>query len=134
MFKHLNLQTRLMSAFVFMGVIVFIVALVGWFSSSSMNHYVNTFSKNALPTVSSFWAINEGQTQIQSAERLLFDSEITEVERQSALTQISEGWKQIENGIRKYEATPSVGEQEDKIYQQFQQSLAAWKLAQTWQQ
>jgi methyl-accepting chemotaxis protein WspA len=129
MFKHLNLQTRLMSAFVFMGVIVFIVALVGWFSSSSMNHYVNTFSKNALPTVSSFWAINEGQTQIQSAERLLFDSEITEVERQSALTQISEGWKQIENGIRKYEATPSVGEQEDKIYQQFQQSLAAWKLA-----
>ncbi len=129
MLKNLNLQTRLTSAFVFMGLIVFIVALVGWSSSSVMNHYVNTFSRNALPTVSGFWAINEGQTQIQSAERLLFDSEITEVERQSAITQISEGWKQIEGGIKKYEATPSVGDQEDKIYQQFQESLAAWKLA-----
>ena len=129
MLKNLNLQTRLTSAFVFMGLIVFIVALIGWSSSSLMNHHLNTFSKNALPTVSSFWAINEGQTQIQSAERLLFDPEITQVERQSTITQIAEGWQQIDNGIKQYETTPSTGAEEDRIYQQFQRSLAAWKQA-----
>lgn len=129
MLKNLNLQARLTAAFVFMGMIVFIVALIGWSSSSVMNHHLNTFSKNALPTVSSFWAINEGQTQIQSAERLLFDPEITQVERQSAITQIAEGWQQIESGVKQYESTPSTGEQEDKIYRQFQQRLAAWKQA-----
>lgn len=129
MLKNLNLQTRLTAAFVFMGLIVFIVALIGWSSSSVMNHHLNIFSKNALPTVSSFWAINKGQTQIQSAERLLFDPEITATERQSAITQINVGWQQVESGIKKYETTPSIGQQEDQLYQQFQQSLATWKQA-----
>ncbi len=129
MLKNLSLQTRLTSAFVLMGLIVFIVAIVGWSSTSLMNHYFTTFSNNALPSVSALWAINEGQTQIQSAERLLFDPEITEIERQQAITQISEGWQQIESGTKKYEATPSIAESEKELYQQFQRGLADWKLA-----
>src|SRR6476469_2996590 len=131
MLKNMNLQTRMMSAFVFMGLVVLIVALVGWSSSSMMNHYFNTFSKNALPSVSGLWAVNEGQTQIQSAERLLFDPKITEIERQAAITNISEGWQQIEGGLKQYEATPSIAQEEERIYQQFKEGLADWKLAHT---
>ncbi|HEY9747827.1 MAG TPA: methyl-accepting chemotaxis protein, partial [Allocoleopsis sp.] len=129
MLKNLNLQTRLMSAFVFMGLVILIVAIVGWSSSSLMNRYFNTFSKSALPSVSALWSINEGQTQIQSAERLLFDPEITEVERQAAITKISDAWQQIDGGIQRYEATPSIAQEEEEIYQQFKEGLADWKLA-----
>ncbi|MEH2048482.1 MCP four helix bundle domain-containing protein [Nostoc sp.] len=113
MFKNMTLQTRLISSFLFMGLIVLIMALLGWFTTNELNQYINILVKDNIPSLSGIWKINEGQTQIQSAERLLFDPEVTVTERQGAIAQIQDAWKQINEGIKQYEATP-LTEQEKK--------------------
>ncbi|MEH1982340.1 methyl-accepting chemotaxis protein [Nostoc sp.] len=128
MFKNMTLQTRLISSFLFMGLIVLIMALLGWFTTNELNQYINILVKDNIPSVSGIWKINEGQTQIQSAERLLFDPEVTVTERQGAITQIQDAWKQIKEGIKQYEATP-LTEQEKKEYDLLKDQLDVWKQA-----
>ncbi|MEH2199156.1 methyl-accepting chemotaxis protein [Nostoc sp.] len=128
MFKNMTLQTRLIGSFLFMGLIVLIMALLGWFTTNELNQYINILATDNIPSVSGIWKINEGQTQIQSAERLLFDPEITVSERQGAITQIQDAWKQINEGIKQYEATP-LSEQEKKEYDLLKGQLDAWKKA-----
>ncbi|MEH2265986.1 methyl-accepting chemotaxis protein [Nostoc sp.] len=128
MFKNMTLQTRLIGSFLFMGLIVLTMALLGWFTTNELNQYINILATDNIPSVSGIWKINEGQTQIQSAERLLFDPEVTVSERQGAITQIQDAWKQINEGIKQYEATP-LSEQEKKEYTLLKEQLYAWKEA-----
>ncbi|MEH2108621.1 methyl-accepting chemotaxis protein [Nostoc sp.] len=128
MFKNMTLQTRLIGSFLFMGLIVLTMALLGWFTTNELNQYINILATDNIPSVSGIWKINEGQTQIQSAERLLFDPEVTVTERQGAITQIQDAWKQINEGIKQYEATP-LSEQEKKEYALLKEQLDAWKEA-----
>ncbi|MEH1822811.1 MAG: methyl-accepting chemotaxis protein [Nostoc sp.] len=128
MFKNMTLQTRLISSFLFMGLIVLIMALLGWFTTNELNQYINILVKDNIPSLSGIWKINEGQTQIQSAERLLFDPEVTVTERQGAIAQIQDAWKQINEGIKQYEATP-LTEQEKKEYDLLKDQLDVWKQA-----
>ncbi|MEH2059700.1 MAG: methyl-accepting chemotaxis protein [Nostoc sp.] len=128
MFKNITLQTRLISSFLFMGLIVLMMALLGWFTTNELNKSINTLETDNIPSVSGIWKINEGQTQIQSAERLLFDPEVTVSKRQGAITQIQDAWKQIDEGIKIYEATP-LSDQEKKEYGVLKEQLDVWKQA-----
>ncbi|WP_442940420.1 methyl-accepting chemotaxis protein [Nostoc sp.] len=128
MFKNMTLQIRLISSFLFMGLIVLTMALLGWFTTNGLNQYINILEKDSIPSVSGIWKINEGQTQIQSAERLLFDPEVTINERQGAIAQIQDAWKQINEGVKQYEETP-LTEQEKKEYDILKEQLDAWKQA-----
>ncbi|MEH2238447.1 HAMP domain-containing methyl-accepting chemotaxis protein [Nostoc sp.] len=121
----MTLQIRLISSFLFMGLIVLIMALPGWFTTNELNQYINILSKDNIPSLSGIWKINKGQTQIQSAERLLFDPEVSVSERQGAIAQIQDAWKQINDGIRQYEATP-LSEQEKKEYNILKEQLNVW--------
>ncbi|MEH1923527.1 HAMP domain-containing methyl-accepting chemotaxis protein [Nostoc sp.] len=126
MFKNMTLQTRLIGSFLFIGLIVLTMALLGWFTTNELNQYINILATDNIPSVSGIWKIKEGQTQIQSAERLLFNPEITVSERQGAITQIEDAWKQINEGIKQYEATP-LSEQEKKEYGLLKEQLYTWK-------
>ncbi len=128
MFKNMTLQTRLIGSFLFMGLIVLMMSLLGWFTTNQLNQYINILETDNIPSVSGIWKIKEGQTQIQSAERLLVDPEVTVSERQGAITKIQDGWKQINEGIKQYEATP-LSEQEKKEYDLLKEQLGVWKLA-----
>ncbi len=128
MFRNMNLQTKLISAFLLMGLIVFVFAGVGWNGVSRLSVHINTLSDNSLPSVTGLWKINEGQTQIQASEQLLFDPEITNPERQAALARIQNAWKQINEGFQQYEGTPRTPE-EDRKYKEFQQDWDDWKKA-----
>ncbi|MHC5730283.1 MAG: MCP four helix bundle domain-containing protein, partial [Nostoc sp.] len=86
MFKNMTLQTRLISSFLFMGLIVLMMALLGWFTTNELNQSINILETDNIPSVSGIWKIKEGQTQIQSGERLLFDPEVTVSKRQDAIT------------------------------------------------
>ncbi|WP_335103944.1 methyl-accepting chemotaxis protein [Nostoc sp.] len=124
----MTLQTRLIGSFLFMGLIVLMMALLGWFTTNQLNQYINILENDNIPSLSGIWKINEGQTQIQSAERLLFDPEVTVNERQSAIAQIEDAWKQIKEGIKQYEKTP-LTEQEKKEYDLLKEQLDAWQKA-----
>ncbi|MEH1945741.1 MAG: methyl-accepting chemotaxis protein [Nostoc sp.] len=126
MFKNMTLQTRLIASFLFIGMLVFTMALLGWFVTNELNHSINELTLNNIPSLSGVWKIKEGQTQIQSAERLLFNPEITVSERESVITEIQEAWKQINEGIVQYDATPS-GPEELKEYNLLKEKLETWK-------
>ncbi|MFN6462056.1 MAG: methyl-accepting chemotaxis protein [Nostoc sp. DedVER02] len=126
MFKNITLQTRLIGSFLFIGLIVFVMALLAWFVTNELNQSINSLTLNNIPSLSGVWKIKEGQTQIQSAERLLFNPEITVSERESAIAEIENAWKQINEGIAQYDATPST-EEELKEYNLLKENLGAWK-------
>ncbi|ODG99466.1 chemotaxis protein [Nostoc sp. KVJ20] len=126
MFKNMTLQTRLIASFLFIGLLVFTMALLGWFVTNELNQSINSLTLNNIPSLSGAWKIKEGQTQIQSAERLLFNPEITVSERESVITQIQNAWKQINDGLKQYEATPFT-EQETQEYDLLKEQLEAWK-------
>ncbi|MEG3991021.1 methyl-accepting chemotaxis protein [Microcoleus sp. S28C3] len=128
MFRNTNLQTKLITAFILMGLLVFVFAGVGWSGVSRLSVHINTLGEDSLPSVTALWNINEGQTQIQASERLLFDPEMTNAQRQEALARIQNAWKQINENFQKYEKIPNTPE-EDKNYKEFQQNWDAWKKA-----
>ncbi|MDZ8139469.1 MAG: methyl-accepting chemotaxis protein [Nostoc sp. DedQUE04] len=126
MFKNITLQTRLIGSFLFIGLIVFTMALLGWYVTNELNKSINELTTNNIPSLSGVWKIKEGQIQIQSAERLLFNPEISVSERDSAIAEIQDAWKQINEGIIQYDATPS-GPEELKEYNLLKDKLEVWK-------
>ncbi|MBD2414371.1 methyl-accepting chemotaxis protein [Nostoc calcicola FACHB-389] len=126
MFKNMTLQTRLIASFLFIGLLVFTMALLGWVVTNELNKSINELTLNNIPSSSGVWKIKEGQTQIQSAERLLFNPEITVSERENVITEIQDAWKQINEGIAQYDATPS-GPEELKEYNLLKENLETWK-------
>ncbi len=126
MLKNLSLQGRLMSAFGASGCITLAVAIIGWQSKSDLAKVINTLGSNSLPSVIGLWKINEGQTQIESAERMLVNPKLDRTTKQSELERIKQAWVQIEDGFKQYETTPRT-EEEDRVYKQLQVSWAKWK-------
>ncbi|MBD2774160.1 methyl-accepting chemotaxis protein [Iningainema tapete] len=126
MFKNMTLQMRLMSAFMFLGVIVLIIALMGWHSTAELSKNIDTLANNSLPSVMGLWQVNEGQTQIESSERALLNPKLTQAQRQAEITRINQAWEQIDQGFKLYETTSRSAE-EDKVYKQLQISWGKWK-------
>lgn len=122
----MNLQTRLLGAFILMGLIVLIVAILGWSGNAQLSKHINTLGNNTLPSVIGLWKINEGQTQVQSSERALLNTALKQDKRQTELTRINRAWEQINEGLKQYESSPQT-EEEKKIYKQFISDWEKWK-------
>ena len=129
MFKNQSMQARLIVAFIFMGLLVLIVALVGLSGSSRLSKHINTLAKNNVPSISGLWKINEGKTQIQSSERGLLDINLTKEGRQDEIGRMDNAWKQIQEGFHQYEAAPKSSAEEKKVYQEFLNQWDVWKKA-----
>ncbi|MBD1878025.1 MULTISPECIES: methyl-accepting chemotaxis protein [unclassified Coleofasciculus] len=127
MFKSLSLQSRLIGSFLLMGLIVLVVALVGWSGATRLGDHINTLGNNTLPSVTGLWKINEGQTQIQSSERALLNTFLKTENRQFELNRIKNAKAQIDEGFKQYESVSQTAD-EKKLYQKF---LGDWKR---WQQ
>jgi methyl-accepting chemotaxis protein len=128
MLRNLNLQTRLIGAFLMMGLLVFLVAWVGWSSTSNLSQHIETIGKDNLPSIEALLKINEGQTQIESSERALINPALSQAERQDALNRMDQAWQQIQDGFKAYEATTFTSE-EDALYQQMLKYWEDWKQA-----
>ncbi|WP_016953675.1 methyl-accepting chemotaxis protein [Anabaena sp. PCC 7108] len=126
MLKTLSLQTRLISGFLFIGLIVLIVALVGWTVNLRLSNAINVLSTNTVPSVIGLWKINEGQTQIESSERALLNEQLTLAERNGEVARIKQAWEQINEGFKEYEPTDKSDE-EKKLYSDFQNRWDEWK-------
>lgn len=125
-FRDKSLQGRIMSAFLIMGGLVLIMALVGLFSTFRLGSSIDTLSNNSLPSLVGLWKVNEGQTQIESSERALMIPGLTAQERQAELKRIKGAWEQIDEGFKQYEATPRTTE-EDRSYQKLLDNWNKWK-------
>ena len=128
MFKDLTIRMRLLLAFSFMGALVLLSSLIGWHSNDKLSDSIVTLTGNSIPSLDGLWKVNEGQAQIQSAERLLLNPEINAEERQMALSQIDAAWIQIDEGLDEAENTPDNNAEEERIFAEFQQKWKEWEI------
>ncbi|VXD15323.1 HAMP domain-containing methyl-accepting chemotaxis protein [Planktothrix paucivesiculata] len=103
--------------------LVFAIVLLGFYGVSRLNRQIETLGYTVIPSIRGLNKINEGQTQIQSAERLLINPLLTEQEREQELNRIEKAWSQIKQGFEEYEKTEQT-EAEKNSYAQF---LIDWK-------
>jgi methyl-accepting chemotaxis protein WspA len=61
MFKNMKLQSKLISSFVMMGLIVFVVAILGWNGTMRLNQHLNLITDNVMPSIVTMWELNGKQ-------------------------------------------------------------------------
>lgn len=127
MFRNLSLQARMLAAFIFMGLIVLTVALVGWGGNYRLSNRMNTITGNAMPSAIALWKIKEGQTQIQSSERLLLNPLSLNEGRTDAKERINKAWQQINQGFAEYNNIIDKDPEETRIYNQFIEAWNQWR-------
>jgi methyl-accepting chemotaxis protein WspA len=126
MFNNKSMESRLKLAFGFMGVLILIMAIVGWSASERLGKHIEVLSINTVPSVDGLWKINEGQTQIESSERALLAASLSIEQRRAEITRIDNAWKQIDEGFKEYESAPSLPGEEE-LYADFQTKWKAWE-------
>jgi methyl-accepting chemotaxis protein WspA len=124
-FKHMTLQRRTFAAFAFLGAIVLIVALVGASSNFRLSGHLESIGNNAYPSTVALWKINEGQTQVQSSDRMLLNEALNADQRRRELARINNAWNQIDRGFSEYEKIRR-SEEEEELYQKFKPLWQRW--------
>ena len=120
------MQSQLRLAFLGMGGLAMLVALLGLRTTTSLSSHIKELGANRLPSVDGLWKVNEGHTQVQSSENAILTPGGSAAERQQELRRIDGAWKQINSGFKEYEATGSTPE-EQRLYAEFKQAWAAWE-------
>lgn len=126
--KKRSMESQLRLAFLGMGGLTMLVALLGLRSTASLSGHIRELGENRLPSVDGLWKVNEGQTQIQASENAILTPGGTAAERQQQLRRIDGAWKQINAGFKQYEATSSNPE-EQRLYTEFKQAWADWEAS-----
>jgi methyl-accepting chemotaxis protein WspA len=126
MMQNKSLESRLFTGFMFVGIIVLIVGIIGWTGNARLSGHIKSLSTNSIPSILGLWKVNEGQTQIESSERALLDVELNIPGREAELARIQRAWKQIDEGFKQYEPAPRT-EEEQKVYQQLLTAWGKWK-------
>ena len=121
----MTLQKRTIAAFAFMGAIVLIVALVGVSGNFRLSGHLELIGNNAYPSTVALWKINEGQTQVQSSDRMLLNGKLNADQRRREIARTENAWSQIDRGFSEYEKIPR-SEEEEKLYQQFKPLWQRW--------
>ncbi|MEB3828954.1 methyl-accepting chemotaxis protein [Phormidium sp. CCY1219] len=125
MFQNMSLQKRMLAAFLFMGFIVLCVGYVGWFGNSKLIRHIKTISDNAMPSAIALWKINEAQTQIQSAERLLLNPRTPPDQRDEAIERIERSQQLVQEVLGEYETIDKKPE-EIQRYEDFRDKWNTW--------
>jgi len=126
MAKNQSMEARLRFAFLAMGGLAMALAVFALFTARGLGNRIRELSDNRLPSVDGLWKMNEGQTQLQSAQRLLIEPEEPPAARQVEIQRIDTAWKQIEEGRHQYEATAADAE-EKALYARFRERWQAWQ-------
>jgi len=123
--KKQSLESQLRLAFLSMGGLSMLVALLGLRTTSSLSAHIKDLGQNRLPSVDGLWKVSEGQAQIQASENAILTPGASFGSRQQELRRIDGAWKQINTGLKQYEATGSTDE-EKRLYADFKQDWATW--------
>lgn len=122
MLKNLSLQKRLIIGFLFIGLMVFVVGIVGWIGSTRMNEDIKTFSDKTFPSTVNLWKVKEAQTRVQASENTLLSLVISTEYREKEITKLKTALQDMKEGWESYEKLPRDSE-EGRIYQK---ALSAW--------
>jgi len=128
MLKHMKLQTKLISAFLLMGLIVFGIALVGWIGSSQLRKNIQLLNEDVLPGLVALWKMTDGRVEVESTERMLLNPRLNHEQRQEQISFLKHVWEEINEAFKEYDhSLHSHDEKHDKLYNQFIRDWNTWK-------
>jgi len=128
MLKTMKLQTKLISAFLLMGLIVFGIALVGWIGSSQLSKNIHILNEDVLPGLVALWKMTDGRVEVESTERMLLNPRLTHEQRQEQIIFLKHVWEEINEAFKEYDhSLHSHDEKYDKLYNQFIRDWNTWK-------
>ncbi len=126
MLKNLSLQTRLIAGFLAIGVIVFIVGIIGWNGTNTLSGHLNSLINGSLPSIQGLWQIKGGARTVNGSEKTLIANTLTSDQRQAELTNIENSFKDIKTGFKMY-GDISRGQDEEALYQKLLTEWDKWK-------
>ncbi|MFW6358372.1 MAG: methyl-accepting chemotaxis protein [Chroococcales cyanobacterium] len=126
MFRNFTLQNRMVAAFVFMGLIILVIALIGWRSTTRLSEHILVITDNALPSAVALRQLDAGKNEIQAAERTLLSSRLSLRNRRELIEDIQIGRQEINTALVMYEQTART-EAEEQLYQEFRQNWEIWQ-------
>ena len=115
MLKNSSLQTRLISGFLFIGLIVLVVGIIGWSGSTRIGEHITTFSNKTFPSTVSLWKVSAAQSRLLASENRLLSAIIGMEERQKEIAKVKTSLQDINDGWESYQKLPRQSE-EDRIY------------------
>jgi methyl-accepting chemotaxis protein WspA len=130
MLKNTSLSIRLIGTFLLISTLILFVGIVGLITVSRLSFYINDFIIDIVPSLDSIGKINEGQSRIDSLQRLLINPYITPEERQAALIEIDKTWQRINEGFKEYELTEKK-DTEEELYREFRRGWDEWEQSHT---
>jgi methyl-accepting chemotaxis protein WspA len=125
--KGLSIEWQLFLAFAFIGILVSALSLVGYWVSQRL--------ANRLQATEALWKINEGQTQVQVAERSMLNFGWSKERRDREQERIKGAWVQINEGFAIYQKISGtdnnrelgLSDEEKKLYSVFIKDWDAWE-------
>jgi Methyl-accepting chemotaxis protein (MCP) signalling domain/Four helix bundle sensory module for signal transduction len=125
MIRKFKLRTKLLGAFLLLGIIVPVATYTGWHSISKLMKDI-TSVEDAVDSLTAVWKAHDGLMQVAYAEQMLLNPRLTQEHRQRVLGKIAGSIALINEGLREYEATSHKAE-EERLYKEFVRDLEAWK-------
>ncbi|MFN3360168.1 MAG: methyl-accepting chemotaxis protein [Pseudanabaenaceae cyanobacterium] len=122
----MTLQARIVTAFLFMAVLVVVVAGVGFWGIRSLAYRISVIKTNSYPTAIVLLRLQQTHLNQQSAIRLLLRSNTTLEERARGDRELSNAIAEAPKVIQAYDTLPR-DEAEDKIFQNFKAKWANWE-------
>ena len=123
--KKLGLQAKLISAFILMGSIVFVVGWIGQTGSFQLAGYLNEISEVRLPSIIGLQMMEQGLNVLRSGELALLNPRLSEGTKQDQINQIEQARQNIQAGYQKYEPLPRTTN-EDKLWKSFRSKWERW--------
>ncbi|SKB12109.1 Methyl-accepting chemotaxis sensory transducer [Planktothrix sp. PCC 11201] len=128
-FKRGELQFKMINAFVLMGLIIFLVAFLGWQRTLNLSNELNEISIVRLPSIVSLAKIDQGLRNIDSKQSCLLNTCLGGENREITIAQIQENLDLINTGFLEYEKLPRT-QKEDQLWQQFLLRWQQWEKQQ----
>ena len=120
-----GLRTKLLGAFIFLGITVLVVAYIGWKNSSRLIRDIANIDGN-IDGIIGISKIHNGVMKLALSEHILVNSRLNSEYRQKTLEGIRKSMALIEEGQLEYESTPQSPE-EERLYKQFIRDMKSWK-------
>ena len=116
-----GLRTKLLAAFILLGITVLVVAYIGWQSTSRLARDINNIDGN-IEGIIGIRKIYNAVMQLVFSEHILVNSRLNSEYRQKTWEGMTKAIALIEEGQREYESTPH-GPEEERLYKQFIRDL-----------
>ncbi len=122
----MSLGKKLISGFVTVAIITFIVGYIGFSGITKLATPLYDIAAIRLPSIQNLMIVNEAQTALDGLENALLSRDIDLKSRQEKYEEMTHTWKKVSEAWKIYEALPQTTE-EARVWKEFVPAWENWK-------